>query len=124
MTSLFRRNIRGGNFGKAFNKRRFRRPILFRGKSIEGSAAALVVNVAVGFIFLRTTVGSSVWWWYAIQGVDYSGGFGEPLWPVILIMAVVAAVDELLISKISDNLTIPVISGFAGQVTLLLIRQV
>jgi len=99
------------------------RPGIFKGKSIEGAAAALLVNLAVGFIFLRTLVHGSVWWWKAMQApgsLSFPGGLGEPLWAVIAIMAVVAAADELMISKISDNLTIPVISGFAGQVTLLL----
>jgi len=99
------------------------RPRFFSGKSIEGSAVALAVNLAVGFVLLRTYVGNSVWWMKAMQAqgaLDSPGVFGEPLWTVIVFMAVVAAADELLISKISDNLTIPVISGFAGQVALLL----
>jgi hypothetical protein len=36
----------------------------------------------------------------------------------------VAALDELLISEINDNLTIPVISGFSGPVTLLLTQPI
>ncbi|MBN2287759.1 MAG: hypothetical protein JXQ83_00405 [Candidatus Glassbacteria bacterium] len=97
------------------------RPAAFRGKSVEGAAVALVANLAVGFIFLRTCAGGSVWWWQAMQDPEwlFSGaGFGEPLWPVIPVMALAAAAVELLISKINDNLTIPVISGLAGQVTL------
>jgi hypothetical protein len=34
LTGLFQRIIRWGKFGKAFNNRRFRRPILFRGRII------------------------------------------------------------------------------------------
>ena len=103
------------------------RPAVFKGKSIEGSAVALVVNLAVGFIFLRTYVGNSIWWWEAMQEPSALGslaGFGEPLWLVIVVMSLVATVDELMISEINDNLTIPVISGFAGHVTLLLSQPV
>ena len=99
------------------------RPAVFGGKSIEGSAVALVVNLAVGFVFLRTAVEGSVWWWKAVQEFSLPGAPGEPLWAVIVVMALVAAVVELMISAISDNLTIPVISGFAGEIALLLTQS-
>lgn len=108
--------------GKKYGKMK---PAIFGGKSIEGSLAALPVNFIIGFIFLRTAIDSSVWW---LRGIEESGAlgsfgsFGEPLWPVIMVTSLAATATELAISKISDNLTVPVISGFAGQVTLLLMK--
>jgi len=98
-------------------------PAIFRGKSIEGSAAALVINLMVAFIFLRSYVDHSSWWLKVIEDPgswSLSCGFGEPLWPVIIVMSLVATVVELMISEINDNLTVPVISGFSGQAVLLM----
>jgi phytol kinase len=100
------------------------RPRMFKNKSIEGATAALIVNLAVGFILLRTPVDGSVWWWKAMQEPGSLAGFGEPLWSIIAIMAVAAAADELITSEINDNLTIPLISGFAGQITLICTRAI
>lgn len=108
--------------GKKYGKVR---PAIFKGKSIEGALAALLVNFIIGVLFLRTTVDSSVWWARAFDesgGPGSFGGFGEPLWPLIVVTSFVSTTVELASSKISDNLTIPLISGFAGQVTLLLTR--
>jgi len=108
--------------GKKYGKLR---PAIFNGKSIEGTLSALLVNLIVGFLFLRTTVNSSVWW---VRAFDESGSlgsfgsFGEPLWPVIIVTSIVATIVELVSYRINDNLTIPLISGFSGQVTLLIMR--
>ncbi len=106
----------GGKFGR-------RRPRVFGGKkSLEGAAAGLLVNLAIGFLFLRTTGAGSLWWHALVQGpVGLESSFGHALWPVVAAMALTATVVELTISKIDDNLTIPVISGFAGQMALLLL---
>ncbi|MBW7995653.1 MAG: hypothetical protein FVQ81_03560 [Candidatus Glassbacteria bacterium] len=98
------------------------RPQVFGGKkSLEGAAAGLLVNLVIGFLILRTSAEGSLWWHGAVQGttcLDIS--FGHTLWPVAVVMALVATIVELTISKINDNLTIPVISGFAGQVAMML----
>ncbi len=106
----------GGKFGR-------RRPRIFGGKkSLEGAAAGLLVNFFVGFLFLRGTGEGSLWWHALVQGpVGLESSLGHTLWPVVAAMALTATAVELTISKIDDNLTIPVISGFAGQMVLLLL---
>jgi len=97
------------------------RPAVFSGKSLEGSLAGLLVNLAMGFVFLRSAPEGSEWWLNIFahpEAADFCAGFGDPLWSVIAVMAVAASLTELVISKIDDNLTVPVISGFAGQITL------
>ena len=109
--------------GKKYGKVR---PAIFKGKSIEGALAALLVNFIIGVLFLRTAVGGSLWWVRVFEEsgtLGLSGSFGEPLWPLIVVTSLVATVIELSSSKICDNLTIPLIAGFAGQATLFLTRS-
>ncbi len=92
--------------GKKFGKR------LIKGiesKTWEGVIAELAVNLIAGFLVLRT----ALWW--------FGSGFGQPLWPVIIGMAAVATVVETTTRRVPDNLTVPVFSGFAGQVILMLL---
>ena len=101
-------------------------PAIFKGKSIEGALAALLVNFIIGVLFLRTAVGGSLWWVRVFEEsgtLGLSGGFGEPLWLAIVVTSLAATVIELSSSKICDNLTIPLIAGFAGQATLFLTRS-
>ena len=93
------------------------RPRVLHGKSIEGSLAALLINLAAGWVFLRDSGAGAAWWQPLLAGGAFPG-FGLPLWPVIAVMSAVAAVTELIITKIDDNLTIPVFAGFAGQLAL------
>lgn len=84
------------------------RPKAFGGeKSLEGAAAGLLVNFAVGLLYLRTA---------GLEGLG-----GQMLWPVVVAMALTASVVELTIPRIDDNLTIPVLSGCAGQLTVMLL---
>ncbi|MEA1985215.1 MAG: SEC59/DGK1/VTE5 family protein [Euryarchaeota archaeon] len=66
------------------------------GKTLEGSLAEFVVDLFVGYIFIGH-------------------------WFVVLIMAIAATVVEATVSKIDDNLVIPVVSGIVGQVAMLCI---
>lgn len=93
------------------------RPRMFHGKSIEGSIAALLINLGAGWACLRDS-GSGAAWWQPLLAGEVFPGFGQPLWLVIAVMSAVAAVTELIISEIDDNLTIPVFAGFAGQLVL------
>lgn len=70
---------------------------LFRQKTLEGFLAGLVMNLIVGFLFL-------------------------PSLPILFVpMAFVASVIELLTNKLDDNLTVPLSSGFAGQMVVYLL---
>lgn len=64
---------------------------LFRKKSWAGFLAGLVINVLSGVFILP----------------------GQPI--VYLSMALTASVVELLTSKLDDNFTVPLFSGFVGQ---------
>ena len=64
---------------------------LFREKTYEGSIAGLVANLFVGWMLI-------------------------PEFPLIFIsIAVVASIVELLTNKLDDNITVPLFSGFFGQ---------
>lgn len=64
---------------------------LFKKKTYEGFFAGLAANLFVGWIFI-------------------------PEFPLIFIsMAVVASIVELLTNKLDDNITVPLFSGFFGQ---------
>jgi len=95
-------------FGKAFGK-----TWVLKGRALEGIIPELVVNLVVGFFILRTYVEGEVWW---LAG---NGLSGDPIWSVIIVMAVVATAVETMITKLDDNLLVPVFSGFFGQVMLL-----
>ncbi len=96
------------------------RPLVFGGKkSLEGAAAGLLANLGAGFLFLHFSGAGNLWWHQVAQGSV--GLAGLQLWPVVVVMALAATVVELTISRINDNLTIPLISGIAGQMTLLLV---
>jgi phytol kinase len=111
-----------GDMAAALVGRRYGRirPAVFGGnKSLEGAAAGLLANLVVGFLFLLSIEAAGPWWQALMQ--DAATGLGGlQLWPVVVAMALAATVVELTISKIDDNLTIPVISGFVGQIVLLL----
>ena len=103
-------DIASAVFGKAFG-----RTWVLKGRALEGILPELVVNLVVGFFIIRTITGDEVWW---LAG---NGIFGAPIWPVIIVMAVVATVVETLCTKLDDNLLVPVFSGFFGQLMLLYI---
>lgn len=64
---------------------------IYNGKTLEGFAAGLMVNLFIAAIFL---------WEYPL---------------LVVVMAIVASVVELFTYKLDDNLTVPIFSGFAGQ---------
>ncbi len=65
-------------------------------KTLEGFLAGLAMNLLVGWAFL-------------------------PAFPIIFIpMAIVAAFVELITNKLDDNLTVPLFSGFTGQMIVYL----
>ena len=86
-----------------------------KNRAWEGVLAEFAVNFLIGFWFVRTLVEGSMWW---LGG----GHFGYAIWPVIITMAVVATIVETVITKLDDNLLIPVFAGFTGQIVLMLVN--
>jgi len=70
--------------------------LFFRNKTVAGSVAELIVNLLVGFIVLDNIY-------------------------VILAMAFAATMSEILVDELDDNLVVPIVAGFIGQITALLL---
>lgn len=90
----------------ASSKGRFQVPTR-KWKKFEGMFIELILNILVGFLFLRTNA------WFI------SGGFGEPVWLLICAMAVTATLVEIFVHQIDDNLLIPLSAGLVGQILLM-----
>lgn len=87
-----------------------------KGKAWEGLLAELAVDLAIGIIVLREPVNGRMWWdssWLPA---------GDPMWLIIVVMAVSATVVETAVKKLDDNLLVPVVAGFNGEIILLLLR--
>jgi len=87
-----------GDMSAALVGRKIGRHRLSSGKSIEGCAAEIFVDVLIGYIFLSSL-------------------------PLALLMAFTATLVETFFVNIDDNLTIPVFSGFVVE-TFLYIRHI
>ena len=95
--------------GKKFGKHKLPYP---KNKAWEGAIAELVVDIIVGFFVIRTLH----------QGIILGGlGLGQPVWPIIIGMAVTATIVETVVDNIEDNLVVPIFSGFAGQIILMIL---
>jgi phytol kinase len=84
--------------GKFYGKRRVFKKIFKNDKSIEGSASEFIIDFLVGMLIL-----------------------GDPV--VSLVMAFFATLTETAVNKIDDNLVVPTLSGFFGQITLTLLAH-
>lgn len=88
----------------------------FKNKAWEGFLAELVVNLFIGFLILRVPQNGRMWWEASLLPL------GQPMWLVIIVMAVTATVVETAVTKLDDNLLVPVIAGFNGEIVYLYIR--
>lgn len=84
--------------GKPYGKRRVFQKVFKNDKSIEGSASEFITDFLVGLLIL-----------------------GNPL--VSLVMAFSATLTETAVNKIDDNLVVPILAGFFGQITLTLLAH-
>ncbi len=84
--------------GKSYGKRRVFQKVFKNDKSIEGSASEFITDFLVGLLIL-----------------------GNPL--VSLVMAFSATLTETAVNKIDDNLVVPILAGFFGQITLTLLAH-
>jgi len=116
-----------GDLSAALVGRKFgcHRPPVFGGeKSLEGALACLLVNLLTGFIYFSGGIAAVIWQQdFALRtpGFYFPAPGSGYLW-LALIMSVAAALAELALDRIDDNLTIPLIAGFAGQLTLTVIN--
>lgn len=86
-----------GDMSAALIGKRFGKVRIFRGgKSLEGSLAEFFVDLIIGYAFLSNIV-------------------------IAFLMAFVATFVETNFEKIDDNLAIPVFSGFAAELLLMLV---
>ena len=104
-----------GDLAAAVLGRMFGRTWVLKGRALEGIIPEFLVNIAVGYFVVRTMTDGVVWW---MQGFSI---VGDPIWPVIITMALVATVVETLLTKLDDNLLVPVFAGFFGQIALLVV---
>jgi dolichol kinase len=88
----------------------------FEKKAWEGFLAELFVNFLIGFLVLRVPIGGRMWWESTVLPS------GDPMWLIIIVMAVTATVVETAVTKLDDNLLVPVIAGFNGEIVYLLLR--
>jgi phytol kinase len=91
-------DMAGTLIGKFYGKRRVFSRIFENDKSIEGSLSEFGVDLLIGMLIL-----------------------GNPF--VSLLMAFFATLTETSVSKIDDNLVVPIISGFFGQIAMVLLAH-
>ncbi len=84
--------------GKFYGKKRVFKKVFNNDKSIEGSASEFIIDFFIGLLII-----------------------GSPA--VALVMSFVATLTETAVNKIDDNLVIPIVSGFFGQITLILLMH-
>jgi dolichol kinase len=101
-----------GDSASAIIGQRFGRIKIYKERALEGILAELFIDLLIGFLFVRTLLNGSVWWINSIIPA------GQPIWPVIIVMALTATIVETLSGKLNDNLLIPLFSGFNGHVAL------
>ncbi len=81
---------------------------IYRYRTLKASVVEWIVNVIIGWFFLRT----SAWW--------ITGDFGAPLLIPIFITATTAVLVETFTYDIDDNLAVPILAGLAAHVALMI----
>ncbi|MFH1823691.1 MAG: diacylglycerol/polyprenol kinase family protein [Candidatus Firestonebacteria bacterium] len=99
--------IIGTKFGKTWI------PFL-KNRAVEGVIAEFTVNLIIGFLVLRNYINERMWW--ATSLIPN----GEPLWLIIIVMALTATIVETVVHKLDDNLLVPVFAGFNGEIVFLI----
>ena len=89
-----------GDMSAAIAGKRYGTTLLFRSKTLIGFVAELTINLAIA----------------AIISLSFSINLYIPV-----VMAFAATIIETLIDEMDDNLVVPILSGFIGQVLLLAI---
>lgn len=89
--------------GKKFGKHR-----IIKNKTWEGTLSELAVNILIGFLVFIVSPGLPFSSWQ--------------LWLILSVIALSAVLVETLVSKIDDNLLIPIFAGFNGQIVVIILR--
>ncbi len=96
-----------GDMAAAIIGKRFGKHYVFKDKALEGIFAQFFVNLIVGFVVF-----------FIVPGVAL---FTLKFWAIIVVMSLTATLTETVITKIDDNLAIPLFAGFDGQITLIVL---
>ena len=89
-----------GDVSAAIAGKKYGTTILFRNKTVTGFVAELITNLIVAIIISLV--------------------FSINIY-VLIIMAFAATITETLVDELDDNLIVPIVSGFIGQILLFLI---
>lgn len=89
-----------GDVSAAIAGKKYGTTILFRNKTVTGFVAELITNLIVAIII----------------SLVFSINIYVPI-----IMAFAATITETLVDELDDNLIVPIVSGFIGQILLFLI---
>lgn len=99
-----------GDLAAALVGKRFGKNYFMKERAWEGVLAEFFVDLLIGII---------IFFWVSPSLVSSFG-----VWAIIFVMALTATVVETVIYKLDDNLLVPIFSGFAGQVMLLIMRSI
>jgi dolichol kinase len=86
-----------GDMAAALVGKRFGKIWITKDRALEGIIAELAVDLIICFIVLNN-------------------------WIIIILMALTATIVETVVDKMDDNLMIPLFSGFAGEIALLILK--
>jgi dolichol kinase len=87
-----------GDMAAAIIGHKYGRIKIFKKKSIAGGLSELIINIIIGIIVLTNHFGFSV----------------------IIVMAFAAAAVEIFVENIDDNLAVPLLAGFIGQLLIMI----
>lgn len=99
-----------GDLAAALIGKKFGKHKLVKNKSWEGTIAELIVNFIIGICAF-----------FIYQGLPFSTW--QP-WVILSIMAITATIIETTVSKLDDNLLIPVFAGFNGQIAYYILKLI
>jgi len=99
-----------GDLAAALIGTKFGKHYITKTRAWEGIIAEFLVNIIIGIIIFLTPLISPV-------SLSLSNSI-----IIILVMSITATFVETIVSKMDDNLLIPLFSGFNGQIALLLLR--
>jgi dolichol kinase len=98
-----------GDLAAALVGKKFGKHKLIKNKSWEGTIAELIINLIIGFVVFFISQGIPLSTWQT--------------WIIISFMALTATLIETSVSKLDDNLLIPVFAGFNGEILLIILRR-